>query len=181
MNSTIQTLISASLDDLDAAIHELTLKRDRITNLSHLKRKQLGLESRFDVYDVVKVIGELACRIRSISLVDLYSRKRDQWLAETRFIVWSLSRKYTSLTVTRIGNLFKYDHGSICHGCSRADDLLESDPKFKRDYLVVEQEFKTQRDWKPWIDSDRPALIVSAIKSPSSIVTREIISKSVAA
>lgn len=64
------------------------------------------------------------------------SNRRMRSLVDNRAIAYKMLRKYTNLSLSEIGALFKKDHATILHGIKLCDNLIQTDKEFRNKKVV---------------------------------------------
>lgn len=74
---------------------------------------------------------QAVCRHFGMTMMDILSVRRMQYIARARQIAMWLSRHTTHLSLPQIGRAFGgRDHTTIMHACSRIDELMRRDAGF---------------------------------------------------
>jgi len=80
--------------------------------------------------------------------INVKSRKRH--LVDARKIYFKLCRELTKKSLTEIGRSMERDHASVLHNIRSCKDLFQTDPEFKRNYIILFRELNQLRlnKWK---------------------------------
>ena len=80
--------------------------------------------------------------------INVRSRKRH--LVDARKIYFGLCREFTKKSLTEIGRSMERDHASALHNIRSCKDLFQTDPEFKRNYIILFREVNLLRldKWK---------------------------------
>jgi len=80
--------------------------------------------------------------------INVRSRKRH--LVDARKIYFKLCRELTKKSLTEIGRSMERDHASVLHNIRSCKDLFQTDPEFKRNYIILFREVNQLRlnKWK---------------------------------
>ena len=73
--------------------------------------------------------------IEKIFDVDLASKNRQRFVADKRIIYSKIARDRTVFSVQIIGREIKKDHATILNHLNQAENLIQYDKKFKKDYF----------------------------------------------
>lgn len=110
---------------------------------------------------VVQTIKDIVCLQAGLTAVELVSDRRSRTVSWPRFIAMDMCRKYSTLSLPRIGHMFGgKDHTSVMHGLRRCEILR--DPNSKRHVarfarLYREIEAACDDAFAPETDNDAPA------------------------
>lgn len=97
--------------------------------------KKNRIVSSRDQYYII----ELVSTCTGISIARLKSIHRYRDIVEARQIAMYLIKKYTTLTIEKIGALFGgRDHSTTIYSINTANDLLHSNENFKNKLLDIE-------------------------------------------
>lgn len=80
----------------------------------------------------VEVIINAVCKHFSIKTKDLKGVSRAKIYSLPRQIAMYLIRRYASLGLREIGQIFGKDHSTVLHACQKIDSLIEQDPSIKK-------------------------------------------------
>ena len=80
--------------------------------------------------------------------INVRSRKRH--LVDARKIYFGLCREFTKKSLSEIGRSMERDHASALHNIRSCKDLFQTDPEFKRNYIILFREVNQLRlnKWK---------------------------------
>jgi len=80
--------------------------------------------------------------------INVRSRKRH--LVDARKIYFGLCREFTKKSLSEIGRSMERDHASALHNIRSCKDLFQTDPEFKRNYIILFKEVNQLKsnDWK---------------------------------
>jgi len=80
--------------------------------------------------------------------INVKSRKRH--LVDARKIYFKLCRELTKKSLTEIGRSMELDHATALHNIRGCKDLFQTDPEFKRNYIILFREVNQLRlnKWK---------------------------------
>ena len=87
-----------------------------------------------------QVIGAYGIDMKSIN-----SKSRKREIVWARQAAMSLCKKYTTQSVSRIGQVIgNRDHATVLHALKNVEDLLETEPEFREKYRKVESLLQTK-------------------------------------
>lgn len=87
-----------------------------------------------------KMIIALVCKKKNLDIKDVLSKKRQRPLPDTRFLMFHLMKKFTKMSLKSIGqNVGGRDHSTVIHGLQSFQNMLDTDPEFKREVERIEQ------------------------------------------
>lgn len=92
---------------------------------------------------MTKKIIEIACQITGVTKEEIMTQDRSRAIADARKLAMLLCRDYTLLTYWELGVCFERDHTTIIHACEIANDLIFTDPAFKKMFLRAKCEVET--------------------------------------
>lgn len=151
------------METLRAELAELRERYAMTYEVTNLRMKLASQEHGFGNIETLQALIEITAKVRQVSPERLISRMRPQWLSESRWIVFTLARKHTDLSLTVIGDALNKDHGSVLHGIHGSERLLSlGDKAFTRDFALVETELLARK--KLCLISDKPASAISPAK-----------------
>lgn len=127
--------------ELDAEIKATQRKLIKLSRLRALRIEIDLLDHRIPYCSEAAKLMKIACDVRGISPGVLISRDRRTIIAETRFMIMLLLRKYTRASSQQVGKIFRLDHGAILHGERRALELIDCDPLFRGIFQQIEKQF----------------------------------------
>jgi len=80
--------------------------------------------------------------------INVRSRKRH--LVDARKIYFGLCREFTKKSLSEIGRSMERDHASALHNIRSCKDLFQTDPEFKRNYIILFKEVNQLKsnEWK---------------------------------
>lgn len=80
--------------------------------------------------------------------INVRSRKRH--IVDARKIYFGLCREFTKKSLAEIGRSMERDHASALHNIRSCKDLFQTDPEFKRNYIILFREVSQLRynQWK---------------------------------
>ena len=88
----------------------------------------------------VEYIINVVCGYFNISIEQLSLKTRKHQIVEARQIAMYLSKKYSSASLTAIGQQCgKKDHATVYHACKTVSDRLETDRQFKAKLAEIEK------------------------------------------
>ncbi len=80
-----------------------------------------------------------------VDMKSINSKSRKREIVWARQAAMSLCKKYTTQSVSRIGQVVgNRDHATVLHALKNVQDLLESDVEFKEKYAAVEAKLQTK-------------------------------------
>lgn len=101
-----------------------------------------GLALKTD-YEKANEIIKIVCDFYKVEEPYLKSNNRRRRVVEPRSICFHLLRKYTNLTLIKIGGLFGgRDHTTILHGIRSLEDLCDYDAKLSQNVEIIENKYK---------------------------------------
>ena len=77
----------------------------------------------------MRQIQRIVAEFYHLKTEDMYSPRRQRWIARPRQIAMYLTRELTGHSLPRIGREFRRDHTTILHGIRLVEDLCHSDPE----------------------------------------------------
>lgn len=91
----------------------------------------------------VESIQKATCDCFQLKISDLKSQKKLKKISTARHIAIYLSRKYTELSLTEIGNKFGgKDHSTVIHSINKVAKKIEEDESFKKQVDYIENLLK---------------------------------------
>lgn len=81
------------------------------------------------LHDPTLELTAKACLLTGVSSEDVFSWCRTERVSHLRFAVWHVARK-SGISLHDLARPFRRDHTSVCHGLTRAKDLIRSDEWF---------------------------------------------------
>lgn len=146
---TLTMCISGSVRDLEAAVDQLdaySKLTQEVINPAALERvlRTLGAGAGAVSQNTpaggigLEAIWNAVSDHFGVSAVDLSSRKRTKHIALARQVAMYLAREDGGASLPQIGDaLGGRDHSTIIHGCSRAAEMIRTDPAFAEDVAAV--------------------------------------------
>ncbi len=96
----------------------------------HIEKKQISVDS----------IQETVCRYFNIENKQIHSKSRKREIVLARQVSMYLSKKYTDLSLSRIGDMIgKRDHATVLHALKNINGLLDIDKTFKSNMEEIEE------------------------------------------
>lgn len=127
--------------DVDAEISALEARLKKLRHVHKLRREVAILEGRTNAPERVKKLAEIVADRRDISVGLLFSKDRTQYVAESRFIVFYLARKFVRISSTELGLIFNRDHGTVLIGLKRCKVLMDQDSMLANQVQEIESKF----------------------------------------
>ncbi|MBR2572551.1 MAG: chromosomal replication initiator protein DnaA [Clostridia bacterium] len=127
-------------EKVESNIRELEGSLTRVNAKSVIDRQPITLElaqeslsNIISVRDVRRITPEIiltaVAEYHHLNKEDLLSQRRNREIAVPRQIAMYLTQEMTSLSTTRMGDVFGgRDHTTIMHGCKKIEALLKTDP-----------------------------------------------------
>jgi len=81
----------------------------------------------------------MVCWQMQISEYDILSKSRSTPLPDARSIAMTLIYKYADVYKSDIAKTFGKDHSTVIFALNKCQDLLDTDKKFKENYLAIEK------------------------------------------
>jgi len=72
-------------------------------------------------------IIDLSLSFFELTQEEIMIRNRKHEYVKARYVIYYLLKKYTSLGVTRIGQMFQRDHTTVIHGLNELKDMMITD------------------------------------------------------
>lgn len=92
----------------------------------------------------IEAIIEAVSKNMDVTLIQMQSKTRVREICEARFIAIHFIRKYTSLSLKKIGAIFgDRNHASILHALEVIGDLMITSPAVKMKVFNVENYLRT--------------------------------------
>lgn len=142
----IASNISNNIREMEGALTKLLA-------YSSLTKKTLTLNSAKEILAdhlpkenhiiTIESIQKATCDCFQLKISDLKSQKKLKKISIARHIAIYLSRKYTELSLTEIGNKFGgKDHSTVIHSINKVTKKIEEDESFKKQVEYIENLLK---------------------------------------
>ena len=96
----------------------------------HVEKKQISVES----------IQETVCKFFNVENKQIHSKSRKREIVLARQVSMYLSKKYTDLSLSRIGDMIgKRDHATVLHALKNINGLMDIDKSFKSSMDEIEE------------------------------------------
>jgi chromosomal replication initiator protein len=107
---------------------------ERVLSTSvHIEKKQITVE----------LIQETVCNYFNIDCKAIHSKSRKREIVHARQISMYLAKKYTDLSLSRIGDMIgKRDHATVLHACKNISGLLDIDKSFRASLSEIEESLR---------------------------------------
>ncbi|RUM87989.1 MAG: chromosomal replication initiator protein DnaA [Thermodesulfatator sp.] len=92
--------------------------------------------------DRVELIIQTVCRAFHVDPEELYSRSRKKRVSEPRQVAMFFLRKFTSQSLTAIGERFQRDHATVVYALHAVERKLASSDRFRYRLEYLEKELK---------------------------------------
>ena len=158
MKNPNETLVGISDEQrlvlLDRGVYELNCKRRELLLARKRLAKQVALKNRLS-----KKLIQIAAEVRSVPVAELFNRRRFDWLACTRFMIWHLAESLLGMGVSDLGRLFGRNHSSIIQARESFSARYEYDAQFRKHADAIRQEFLAKTGLsQSWLDSKTPVV-----------------------
>ena len=80
----------------------------------------------------LQAIAEASAAVNQVTIVELFSERRNQNFVYARQEAMYISRMLTGYSFPRIGQYFKKDHTTIIHGIKTVEKRIKADPTLRR-------------------------------------------------
>lgn len=91
----------------------------------------------------IDLIQDTVCKYFNIDQKQVQSKSRKREIVHARQVSMFLSKKYTDLSLARIGDLIgKRDHATVLHACKNISGLIDIDKTFRSNILEIEEQLK---------------------------------------
>lgn len=140
-----ESVIDYIAKNIDSDVRMLESSLTKITAYCSLKKKEISLDLAKEILrDRIKIdapqnititdIQKMVSKYFGISITDLKSSRRLESISYPRQIAMYLAKKYTSLSLTEIGNLFGGKaHTTVLRSSMKIGELMKSRKKVKRE------------------------------------------------
>lgn len=146
LEGALQNVIARA--KLQGLPYTLELAKEVITPiLESLKIKQPPKQSP-------QGIVELVCSTYKITQAELYSEKRDRYIAFPRQVAMYLFRKELVWTLDAIGKHLGRDHSTVLYGFNQIEKRMQSDPLVQAEILSLQQKIYDDPNASP--PAERP-------------------------
>ena len=129
--------IISSVRELEGALNKLIAYSDLMKislDINLAKNLLSDLLKENDSRISIEFIQSEICKYFSVSLIDLYSKKRSRNISRPRQIAMFLSKELTDHSYPEIGRFFGgKDHATVIHGVNKIKNLMPVDKKIKKD------------------------------------------------
>jgi chromosomal replication initiator protein len=134
--------VNGSVRDLEGIInsilaHSIAFNRPIDQDLAgRVLRMIVKIEQKVITCEAIlqQVVGSFGVDMKSIN-----SKSRKREIVWARQAAMSLCKKYTTQSVSRIGQVVgNRDHATVLHALKNVEDLLDSDAEFREKYAAVE-------------------------------------------
>ena len=104
---------------------------ERVLSTSvHIEKKQITID----------LIQDTVCKYFNIDCKQIHSKSRKREIVHARQISMYLAKKYTDLSLSRIGDMIgKRDHATVLHACKNISGLLDIDKAFRASLGEIEE------------------------------------------
>ena len=148
--SLSEDVIQYLATNLRTSVRELEGVMISLMAQSTLNKKAITIEMTQQIIDrfmrntvkelSVEYIINVVCGYFNISIEQLALKTRKHQIVEARQIAMYLSKKYSSASLTAIGQQCgKKDHATVHHACKTVSDRLETDRQFKTMLAEIEK------------------------------------------
>ncbi len=129
---SVRTPTAMKIPNLDETLKRLEERRTKLQKILNLQTEIARMEIKaLRSYDpVFSEITKTVCRKCRVNPDAILSRSRDADLVMPRHLIFFLCREISGTTLTRIGEAFDRDHGSVIHGCRQTENRIQTEPKF---------------------------------------------------
>lgn len=132
--------------NIKSNVRELEGSLTKLLFLSRLQKREITMElAKEAVRDITNEKKSLSCAFIidvvaehfGISSAEIYSTSRSKNVSYPRQISMYLCKKYTSTTITKIGEILGRDHSTVLHGYNKIEADLESDRSLKGTIEII--------------------------------------------
>ncbi len=122
----------------------LTMIRDLQCRVAALEKSQgiLQTVTVSDAAQIAETTRELCCQVFRISLAQIKSHQRPEHIAWPRQIAMYLTHKVAEATLSRTGECFHLDHGTVFYARRRVLARMDTEPLVKRQVEFLEAELR---------------------------------------
>jgi chromosomal replication initiator protein len=132
----IATRVKTNIRELEGCLIKLGAHAS-LTNLpidlEMAKRVLKDLISDEEKPITVEIIQKVVCEHFGVKVQDLKAKKRTKEVASARQIAMYLSKRFTNLSLTEIGNAFGgKDHATVIYACKQIEERKAKDPALEK-------------------------------------------------
>lgn len=127
-------MASSPTIDLDREIHLLEVRKVKLAELLELQEEVAGLELKLLIgtdLTTPRLITEVVCEHYNLSRGAITCESREGRLVEARHIIFYLTKNITTAAVTKIGRLFRRNHGTVVNALKNVSNRMETERAFK--------------------------------------------------
>ena len=138
----IASRVRGNIRELEGALNRLTALSAFSNSPINIEfaQKHLGNLYLEDAITITpdKVLQEVS-RIYGVKVSDIKGKKRPKKIALARHVSMYLARKHTDLSFPDLGEVFNRDNTTVQHGCSRIQQLIQTDPDLRHNLETIER------------------------------------------
>ena len=91
----------------------------------------------------MEYIASIVSEITGISMSDMKKATRERQIVDARRMVYTMMHKYkkSSTTLKKMGSFFSQDHATVLHLVKTCNNLIASDPNFRKQFEQIENKY----------------------------------------
>lgn len=97
------------------------------------------LELKYKPGDLPIKIVNMVCFHLAVNMIDILGPSRKPKFSDIRSIAITLIYKYSNISKTATGIIFKRDHSTIIASMKKCDELIKTDKKFRENFNLVKE------------------------------------------
>jgi len=94
----------------------------------------------------VRIVFDIAKKVLGLEKEEILSKSRKTHIVDAKRIVSVILDRHTKLGPYRIGKMFGIDHSSVCHYKRTHQGLIETDYKFRKNFVNMEVQFMVNKE-----------------------------------
>lgn len=103
-----------------------------------IAKTALAIEEKKKKPITTERIIKTVAKYYDLKVDDLIKHNRQKSVSIPRQIAMYLSRKFTTVSLVKIGNAFDRDHTTVVHGDDKIKDLIKTDPEIRKEVAEIE-------------------------------------------
>lgn len=132
-------------EEIDEQLRLLNGRKEKLLIMRKLQIEVDALEARTvsagtNIKSDISVIRNIIMQHYDLTLHEINSRNKHEYIILPRQIVFYLSRRLTEATSTDIGRMFGKDHGTVLSGVQKIKDLMDTNSGLKATVESLEKE-----------------------------------------
>ncbi|MBN1314152.1 MAG: chromosomal replication initiator protein DnaA [Anaerolineales bacterium] len=132
--------IRRNIRELEGALNKVVAYCNLMGEKPNTRLAEAALENMINRGQdlTIPLITEIVANYYGISVEEVVGKSRSRKFARPRQLAMFLAREETEASLPQIGQaLGDRDHTTVMYGCTKVEDLIETDPSFRREMLEI--------------------------------------------